>query len=315
LAQELFLCSRACRPRGWPARRWTYRGMADRGAAAHQLPAVAAGAALGAAVGFALSWAWHRPAAARRGGKRRAKPVPKRLILVRHGESEGNVDHSVYRHKPDNALHLTARGRQQALAAGRRIKEEVGGESTKFIVSPYVRTRETFAGIAQAFGSGGIEGLEWREDPRVREQDFGNFQDPEAMREAKDERRGFGEFYYRFEEGESSADVYDRVSSFLESLYRMWYRDDIDNYILVLHGLTINVFLMRFFKYSVDEFNQYQNFENGEFVVLERNAQGDLEVAKVVQGSEDGSTATVFPSQRRKPRHLWAQREMWDGGD
>ena len=37
------------------------------------------------------------------------------------------------------------------------------------------------------------------------------------------ERRQFGSFYYRFPlGGESGADVYDRVSNFMESLYRHW---------------------------------------------------------------------------------------------
>ena len=43
---------------------------------------------------------------------------PKRLILVRHGESQGNVDQNVYASVPDHALHLTERGWTQALCAG-----------------------------------------------------------------------------------------------------------------------------------------------------------------------------------------------------
>ena len=35
-----------------------------------------------------------------------------------------------------------------------------------------------------------------------------------------EERQQFGRFYYRFPNGESGADVYDRVSTWLESLHR-----------------------------------------------------------------------------------------------
>ena len=35
-----------------------------------------------------------------------------------------------------------------------------------------------------------------------------------------DERDEVGKFYYRFENGESGADVYDRVSLFYDTLYR-----------------------------------------------------------------------------------------------
>ena len=41
-----------------------------------------------------------------------------------------------------------------------------------------------------------------REDPRIREQEWGNFQDPSTMQEAMRERRKVGSFYYRFLTGE-----------------------------------------------------------------------------------------------------------------
>eukprot|EP00928_Gymnodinium_smaydae_P091551 TRINITY_DN7526_c0_g1_i2.p1 TRINITY_DN7526_c0_g1~~TRINITY_DN7526_c0_g1_i2.p1 ORF type:complete len:298 (+),score=24.43 TRINITY_DN7526_c0_g1_i2:89-982(+) len=283
-----------------------------------QLLSIAGAAAVGATVGYLL---------ARQTGSSTTNDitengpkykVPKRLILVRHGQSEGNVDHTIYKHTADNALHLTRAGQQQALAAGRRLKELLGDEPAKFIVSPYVRTRETFAGIAQSFSpSGNIDDLDWSEDPRLREQDFGNYQDPEVMAPMKRERKDFGAFYYRFPEGESSADVYDRVSSFLDSQYRRWNRDldtDIVSTVLVVHGLTINVFLMRYFKYSVDEFNQYENFDNCEFLVMERDdVDGNLRIKKVVQGSQDGKTCQVHNSQRKKPEKEWVTRDIWDG--
>jgi hypothetical protein len=43
---------------------------------------------------------------------------PKRIILIRHAESVGNVDSSVYAHIPDNKLVITERGRQQAYVSG-----------------------------------------------------------------------------------------------------------------------------------------------------------------------------------------------------
>jgi hypothetical protein len=41
-------------------------------------------------------------------------------------------------------------------------------------------------------------------------QDFGNFQDAEGKKREKAERLRFGRFFYRFPNGESGADVYDR---------------------------------------------------------------------------------------------------------
>ena len=40
-----------------------------------------------------------------------------------------------------------------------------------------------------------------REEPRLREQDFGNFQSERLMRESKRDRVRFGRFFFRFPEG------------------------------------------------------------------------------------------------------------------
>ncbi|CAE8611907.1 unnamed protein product [Polarella glacialis] len=203
--------------------------------------------------------------------------IPKRLILIRHGESEGNVNSQIYESEADSLLHLTDQGWQQAMCAGRALKEEIGDEPVRFEVSPYVRTRESFNAIVLPWGSS--DDVKWSEDPRLREQDFGNFQDLAEINKAKEERGRFGPFYYRMPSGESPADVYDRLSSYFESMHRSWERApqhaNINmNHIIVCHGVTISAFVMRMFKYSVDDFHKFENFGNAEFCVLERHANG-----------------------------------------
>ncbi|KAE9317429.1 hypothetical protein PF008_g18744 [Phytophthora fragariae] len=227
--------------------------------------------------------------------RKKKRGFPKRMILVRHGESEGNIDPLLYGRVPDNAMHLTELGYEQAVAAGESIKKIVGNETMRFIVSPYVRTIETFCGILKAWGFEG-KSIPWSEEPRIREQDFGNFQEPMKIRECKAQRRRFGSFFYRFPSGESPADVYDRVSSFLESLYRMFEKTSEENYVLVTHGVAIRVILTRYFKYRISEFEQLENFHNGEFVVLEFNeCQGKFMLKTIVSNHvrilEDGGVA------------------------
>jgi len=212
-----------------------------------------------------VSWLWRHAV--------KAPTTPKRLILIRHGESEGNVDHHIYETVADGQLHLTEEGWKQARCAGKALKRIVGDEPVKFMVSPYVRTRETLNAVVEPWGT--LANVDWYEDPRIREQDFGNFQDVEAVQKAKKERANFGPFFYRMTNGESPSDVYDRLSSFFESMYRDWDRFPLEevknlNYVIVCHGITIACFLMRLFKYSVDDFHNYQNFSNAEFCVLDR---------------------------------------------
>lgn len=140
---------------------------------------------------------------------------PRRIVLVRHGESAGNADDTVYEREPDHALALTEKGWQQAEETGKRLREVFGRERVSVYVSPYRRTHETL----RAFHLD-PELIRVREEPRLREQDWGNWQDRDDVRLQKAYRDAYGHFFYRFAQGESGADVYDRVGGFLESLYR-----------------------------------------------------------------------------------------------
>ena len=68
---------------------------------------------------------------------------PKRIILIRHGESEANVNLHLFASVPDYAIELTEKGREQAFNAGKRLKELVNDEKLYFYVSPFWRTRST----------------------------------------------------------------------------------------------------------------------------------------------------------------------------
>ena len=46
--------------------------------------------------------------------RRYLRQRPRRIILIRHGESEGNVDSTVYSRTPDHAVELTSKGIKQA---------------------------------------------------------------------------------------------------------------------------------------------------------------------------------------------------------
>lgn len=109
----------------------------------------------------------------------RAKPPrPRRIILVRHGQSQGNVDECVYTRVADPRVMLTEQGIAEAEECGRQIRRRIerdGADDWKvyFYVSPYRRSLETLRNLAKAFERSRIAGV--REEPRLREQDFGMF--------------------------------------------------------------------------------------------------------------------------------------------
>ena len=192
---------------------------------------------------------------------------PNRIILVRHGESEGNQDKMAYAKTPDSQIALTERGFAQALVAGLQIRQLVGDETVRFFVSPYLRARQTLLAILSAFDG---QPCQVTSEPRLREQDFGNFQSPEGMETVFRERQEFGRFYYRFPNGEAGTDVFDRMASFLTYLFRTMGEQGYftsgeaqdqkpaENYVLVTHGLLMRIFCMCYLRWTVTEFEQVQ---------------------------------------------------------
>lgn len=216
---------------------------------------------------------------------------PKRIILIRHGEAESNVDKLFYGQKPDYTSSLTAKGLEQAYDAGQELKALLGDESAFFYVSPYWRTRMTFEQIFTHFSP---EKIQYREEPRLREQEWGHIREMDNSKVVNQKRNSFGTFYFRLPEGESAADVYDRVSDFFGTLYRDFAKEQFaDNAVIVSHGMTIRVFLMKWFHWTVEEFEEYGNPVNCQIIILE---QGEDAKYRLVS---DLKKHTVFHNYQR----------------
>jgi phosphohistidine phosphatase SixA len=139
------------------------------------------------------------------------KRLPGVVILVRHGESEGNIDVTQWWMKPDNKILLTPKGREQAVLVGQRIENifqhhehELGTSINRVHIhaSPFERTMET-ARLARL----SFEHRVVRQNvcPRLREQEFGNTQST-VFKAYREEQKRVGRFWYRFPTGESGAD-------------------------------------------------------------------------------------------------------------
>ena len=184
------------------------------------------------------------------------------IKLVRHGESLANVNGFDPQKEGDFRTPLTDAGLAQARGAGAAL----GGDFLRgalVYLPPYVRARQTWDELARGAGVASNPPLLY-EDPRLREQDHG-YSDVAAQAPMR-ERHGW--FYYRYEGGESPADVYDRVSGFLESMMRQVERKDVERVAIVTHGMAIRCFVMRFLHLTVEEFEAIDNPHNGDIVTI-----------------------------------------------
>jgi len=151
-----------------------------------------------------------------------SKAEPRRLILIRHGESVGNRDR-LFTTSPD-AL-LTDLGRQQAQQAAGLIARLFKPEMV--VASPYARARETGEIIAREFG------LEVEFEAGLHEQSYGHlagkayelvFEDP-----GYDPERPW---LYRPPGGETREEVRTRVAPVFERIAATYERE----LVIVSHG-------------------------------------------------------------------------------
>jgi broad specificity phosphatase PhoE len=79
------------------------------------------------------------------------------FVFIRHAQSEGNVDKSVYDHKHDSNILITELGVKQAQLIGKCLIELFGNKikKPKILVycSPYIRTRQTLDVIMSEFNN------------------------------------------------------------------------------------------------------------------------------------------------------------------
>ncbi|EAS01382.2 histidine phosphatase family (branch protein 1) (macronuclear) [Tetrahymena thermophila SB210] len=220
---------------------------------------------------------------------------PDKIIIVRHGESQANVNDNLYAEQPDSQIELTQNGLNQSFKIGQLLKQEIGeNKNLVFFVSPYQRAQQTAQQIIKSFPK--VEKM--ITEPRIREQEWGNLQKFQLNKQEQEqvfiERTLVGRFYYRFKQGESASDVYDRVSLFLESLFR-----EMDSYsqaakygqnrvfIIVTHGMVMRLILMRYFKQHISDFEKMENPLNCECWILQKDQKGLYKFNKKIKLEQD----------------------------
>lgn len=206
--------------------------------------------------------------------------MPYDLILVRHGESVGNVamhaersgDSSMFTDEftttPGHRWAITSTGIAQATVAGRWLREGLQDEGhfSRYYASPYLRTRQT-AGHLNLFRYTRFENgklinpssAQWMLNRALRERDWGSIgtvsraefeSRPEFALSAR--QRRFDPLYWTPPGGESIAHVAEnRVRNILDTLHR---EAGSGRVLAVTHGETMQAFRLVLERLSDEEF-------------------------------------------------------------
>ena len=197
------------------------------------------------------------------------------IYLVRHGESQANVDGSIHVHTADHAIPLSERGERQADAAGvflhghfQSLGESFG--KVRLWNSPYRRARQTADAIERRI-AGFVQ--DRHEHLLLCEQQFGLFDGItdeasrlEIIRKYPDEYEHYkkcerfeGSFWARMPLGESKFDLSTRVHQSFGTFHRDLAKSGIENIVIVAHGSTNRAFIMMWLHHPFEWFGKERN--------------------------------------------------------
>lgn len=181
---------------------------------------------------------------------------PLRLTLIRHGQSEYNFQKEKKEKDPeyqrfaeifpdhddvhelavkmrsryalgcgDHNTPLTPSGQSEAVITGRELRARIPILPDVIIYSPFLRTVQTWQGLVLGWPE--LRSVQAVEDDRIREQDHGlaslcgDWRIFHALYPEQAELyKQTGRYWYRYPQGESAADVRDRVRSMMTTLVR-----------------------------------------------------------------------------------------------
>lgn len=194
------------------------------------------------------------------------------IFLIRHGESMSNTGENYVKRIPDHLVSLTENGKRQAAENGKWLKgycdkKQIDLSKARIWRSPFLRTRQTSEEFNKFLNISDV-----REDITLTEQQYGLFDSvheedwgrlyPNEYAEYKRQISNSGKFYARLPLGESPFDVAIRIHQFMGTVHRDLEKHGIDTLFIFTHGTTLRTFLLRWFHYSPEWYQEERNPKN-----------------------------------------------------
>ena len=158
------------------------------------------------------------------------------VYFVRHGQTVWNVENKIC----GATDALTELGHQQAIETGKTILEQ-GIKADEILYSPLVRAKDTALHISE------MTGIPAREEPRLKEQNFGKYES--TARNGEEFQEAKKQFVCRYEGGESMLHLAQRIYNLLDEV-----KASDKTYILVAHNGIARVVQSYFHEMTNEEY-------------------------------------------------------------
>jgi broad specificity phosphatase PhoE len=221
-----------------------------------------------------------------------------RILLIRHGNSEGNVDEAAYAAYGDPRVPLTETGGLQAHMAGRFVKKysQANGieQWSPVFVSSFLRPQQTLSAIFKAAGRGLFPEKPY-EDPRLTEQSFGFISYAASQKGFFPKilsklliafsRAVYADNPYSAKPlfGESPKEIAAHTKTFIDGTLQRDLAQGHENIMIVSHGAVMKAFLMSWFHLPMSAWQDLETPGNCDCYVIE-GEPGNWRVRKIYDG-------------------------------
>lgn len=185
-------------------------------------------------------------------------PPIEKIFVIRHGESEEDINPEIKGKIKDSEIVLTPKGVKQAQEAAGKIKDELADfEHITFYVSPYKRTQQTAEIIKDTLNDDRIRLVI---EPSIRSLNWGDVT-PENLKEREQERYKIGVLHYNFPGGDKSPEYVGNIYDFVYKIIKEKHisNDKKECAIIIGHGFSLRIIVKAFTEMSDEDFKWIKN--------------------------------------------------------
>lgn len=201
----------------------------------------------------------------------------KQMILVRHAESEEDVNPTIRSHILDSQISLTLAGQKQVTELVNKLRPFIEScRSVRLIASTTNRAKQTTQLFSEQFTECEFDVVY---EDRVRSLNWGTV-DEKTIRQVEKERYQVGVLYFQFPGGDDTKVFVESIESFVEELKEAGTEASHPECVIIFtHGFALRVIAKAAVGMSDEEFRYLANPPNC-YVVSLRYSGGDFELDK-----------------------------------
>lgn len=198
----------------------------------------------------------------------------KQVFLVRHAQSEEDVDPSMRNGTTDRRISITTVGKRQALEAAEILSPKIFVyQRVKIITSPSNRANQTMSLFCSSFP---LIDFDSSIEPRIRNLNWGNV-DENTVKAVEKERYRVGVLHFQFPQGDSTPDFVRGVEDFIGELKEEGMsKNHPECAVIFTHGFALRIIVKAFLATTDEDFRFLANPPNCYVATLDRGESGEF---------------------------------------